>query len=50
MAVKAAEAFLPIIVLGSQEETVETLELGADAYFTKPLETASFVEELRRFV
>ena len=28
--------YLPIIVLGSQEEAVEMLELGADAYMTKP--------------
>lgn len=29
-------SYLPIIVLGSQEEAAETLEYGADAYMTKP--------------
>lgn len=29
-------SYVPIIVLGSQEEVSETLELGADAYITKP--------------
>jgi DNA-binding response OmpR family regulator len=29
-------SYLPIIILGSQEELVETLELGADAYIVKP--------------
>lgn len=29
-------SYLPIIVLGSEEEEVETLELGVDAYITKP--------------
>jgi len=29
-------AYLPIIVLGSQEEAAEVLELGADAYMKKP--------------
>jgi DNA-binding response OmpR family regulator len=30
-------SYLPIIVLGSREEAVEALELGADVYMTKPL-------------
>ncbi|TET40591.1 MAG: response regulator [Dehalococcoidia bacterium] len=29
-------SYLPIIILGSQEEAVDMLELGADAYMTKP--------------
>ena len=29
-------SYLPIIVIGSQEEAVDMLELGADAYMTKP--------------
>lgn len=29
-------SYLPIIVLGSNEESAEMLELGADAYMTKP--------------
>ena len=29
-------SYLPIVVLGSQEELVRTLELGADAYIVKP--------------
>ena len=28
--------YLPIIALGTKDEAVETLELGADAYMTKP--------------
>ena len=30
-------SYLPIIALGNEERTAETLELGADAYMTKPL-------------
>jgi two-component system response regulator ArlR len=29
-------SYLPIVILGSQEELVKTLELGADAYIVKP--------------
>ncbi len=29
-------SYMPIIVLGSEEEAAEMLELGADAYITKP--------------
>jgi DNA-binding response OmpR family regulator len=29
-------SYLPIVILGSQEELVNTLELGADAYIVKP--------------
>ena len=36
-------SYLPILVLGSEEEAVETLELGIDAYLTKPLSTNELV-------
>ncbi|MFA5309366.1 MAG: response regulator transcription factor [Dehalococcoidales bacterium] len=29
-------SYLPVVILGSQEELVKTLELGADAYIVKP--------------
>ena len=36
-------SYLPILVLGDEEEAVETLELGIDAYLTKPLSTNELV-------
>ena len=30
-------SYLPILVLGNEDEAVETLELGIDAYLIKPL-------------
>lgn len=36
-------SYLPILVLGSEEEAVETLELGIDAFLTKPLSTNELV-------
>lgn len=35
--------YLPILVLGEEEEAVETLELGVDAYLSKPLSTSELV-------
>jgi two-component system KDP operon response regulator KdpE len=35
--------YLPILVLGDEEEAVETLELGVDAYLTKPLSVSELV-------
>jgi len=35
--------YLPIIVLGNQEETAEMLEFVADAYMTKPLSLSELV-------
>jgi len=39
--------YLPMIVLGSQEEAAETLELGADAYITKPPSLSELVARVR---
>jgi DNA-binding response OmpR family regulator len=36
-------SYLPMIILGSQEEAAEMLELGADAYMTKPLSSSELV-------
>ena len=36
-------SYLPVIALGNQEEAAETLELGADAYMTKPLDINELV-------
>ena len=35
--------YLPILVLGNEEEAVETLELGVDAYLTTPLSLSELV-------
>lgn len=35
--------YLPILVLGDEEEAVETLELGVDAYLSKPLSVSELV-------
>ncbi len=40
-------SYLPIIVLGSQEKAAETLELGADAYMTKPPSPSELVARVR---
>ena len=40
-------SYLPIIVLGSKEEAAEMLELGADAYITKPPSLAELVARVR---
>lgn len=40
-------SLLPIIVLGSQQETVEMLEIGADAYMTKPPSLVELVARVR---
>ena len=40
-------SYLPIIVLGSEEESVETLELGVDAYMTKPPSLSELVARVR---
>ena len=40
-------SLLPIIVLGSRQETVETLESGADAYMTKPPSLVELVARVR---
>jgi len=40
-------SYLPIIVLGSEEEAVETLELGVDAYMTKPPSLGELVARVR---
>jgi len=40
-------SYLPIIILGSQEEAVDMLELGADAYMTKPLGFAELVARVK---
>jgi DNA-binding response OmpR family regulator len=40
-------SYLPIIVLGSQEEAAEMLELGADAYMTKPPSLTELVARVR---
>jgi len=40
-------SYLPIIVVGNQEEAAETLELGADAYMTKPPSLSELVARVR---
>ena len=40
-------SYLPIIVLGSEEEEVETLELGVDAYVTTPPSLNELVARVR---
>jgi DNA-binding response OmpR family regulator len=40
-------SYLPIIVLGGQEEATEILECGADAYMTKPLDVYELVARVR---
>jgi len=39
--------YLPIIVLGGQEELTDMLELGADAYLTKPPSLIELVGRVR---
>lgn len=40
-------SYLPILVLGNNEETTEVLELGADAYMTKPPSLTELVARVR---
>ena len=40
-------SYLPILVLGNDEEMAETLELGADAYMTKPPSLVELVARVR---
>lgn len=40
-------SYLPIIVLGNQEELMETLELGADAFIVKPPSKGEVVARVR---
>ena len=40
-------SYLPIIVLGGNEEAAEMLELGADAYMTKPPSLSELVARVR---
>ena len=40
-------SYLPIIVVGSREETAEMLEFGADAYVPKPLSLVELVARVR---
>jgi len=39
--------YLPIIVLGTEDRTVETLQSGADAYMTMPLAIDELVARVR---
>ena len=39
--------YLPILVLGSDEEAVETLEVGADAFMVKPPDLSELVARVR---
>jgi len=39
--------YLPILAIGSREEAAETLELGADAYITKPPSPDELVARVR---
>lgn len=40
-------SYLPILVLGSDEERMETLDLGADAYMPKPPSLRELVARVR---
>ncbi len=40
-------SYLPIIVIGNEEDTVETLEMGADAYISKPPSPIELVARVR---
>jgi two-component system response regulator MprA len=40
-------SYLPIIVLGTEDRTVETLQSGADAYMTMPLAIDELVARVR---
>ncbi len=43
-------SYLPIIVLGSQEEAAESLELGADVFMTKPPSLRELVARVRNLL
>lgn len=40
-------SYMPILVLGGEEGTAEMLELGADAYMTKPLDLNELVARVK---
>ena len=42
--------YVPIVVLGSQEETAEALEFGADAFMTKPPGLSELVARVKRLL
>ena len=43
-------SYLPIIVIGSREEAAEVLELGADAFVTKPPSLSEVVARVNRLL
>lgn len=43
-------SYIPIVVLGSQEEAAEILELGADAFMAKPPSLSELVARVRRLL
>ena len=43
-------SYLPIVVIGNQEEAAETLELGADAFMTKPPNLKELIARVRRLL
>ncbi len=43
-------SYLPIVVLGSQEEAAEVLEFGADAFVAKPPSLSELVARVRRIL
>ena len=43
-------SYLPIVVIGSQEEAAEVLELGADAFVIKPPSLSEVVARVHRLL